>query len=359
VRRVVVVAITRVSAILAAAVLAAAILAGCGSQQQAQSDSRASPAAPSATPQPTNTADTNPGEQTGWMHGIGVSVPASWPRNALRCGDPSRTTLIVQPTGAGTPLCFVIRPKSLHPDVVWMAAYEPPVSAGAIFGAVALPARGFATMTPVTVAGEDARELRTRDRFGEAALLIVFPARRVFVQVSSTHPALIDGTVASIRSVTTDVESGCAVHTTAYDAPPAHPRLDQPLEMGVVTAVSGCHYLGGWLESTADSMPAAKLARLVHALEASPRMTKARAPIDSGCERLDPGPPSYSDDGPVVLRLRLADGSLRVVVVRIVMCTRWQSYVASGDIQRRVTGELLLSLPPLLVQFPGPETMSG
>ena len=296
--------------------------------------------------------------QTGWMHGVGVDAPATWPRNALRCGQPAKRTLVVEPASAVFPACFALPPKGSHPDVVWLGAYVPPLRPKALLGLVELPAGGLSAMTPLSIGGESAREWSGRDpAAGQPAVLVVLPARHVFVAVTSTHRALRDAVVASIRVVSTDPATGCATRTTAYDAPPPRPRLEQPIDVSGAVSVVACHYVSGWLSATASSMPPAALRTLVRSIGAAPHVTSARAPADTGCEGVDPGPPEYSDDGPVVLRFTFADGHSTVVVARTVYCTRWQSYLYAGDLERRLTGAVLEALPRVLDQFPDPDSM--
>jgi hypothetical protein len=176
--------------------------------------------------------------------------------------------------------------------------------------------------------------------------------------VSSVHRTIRDEVIASIRFVPKDPETGCATRTTAFDAPPAHPRLDRPIDVSGAVSVTACHYVAGWLETTAVSMPPVKLRALVRAIDAAPHVTSARAPVDQGCAGLDRGPAQWGDDGPVVLRFTFADGTTGVVVARVVWCTRWQSYVYAGNAERRLTGAVLAALPPrVLMQFPGIDTM--
>jgi hypothetical protein len=297
--------------------------------------------------------------QTGWMHGVGVDVPAAWPRNQLRCGDPWRTTLVVQSAGAAVPLCAWLTPENFHPDVVWVGSYVAPLQPGAVLGPVEAPARGLGAMTAITIDGEPAREVSTRDRrTHEPAVLVVLPKQAVFVSVSSVHQKIRADAVASIRVVTTDPATGCATRTSAYDRAPRHPILDRPIDVSAAVAAVACHYVAGWLETTAASISPVQRRALVRAVDRAPQVTTARAPIDRGCETVDRGPRQYSDDGPVVLRFRLRDGTTKVVVARVEWCTRWQSYLYAGNVVRRMTGAVLLALPAgVLDQFPGPTTM--
>ena len=331
----------------------AAALAGCDSG----GSHRATGPRPTA-PIPVTTPAHAPATQTGWLHGVAVDVPAGWPRNKLRCGTSYETSLIVLPAGAAFPACAWAKPKTLRPDVVWLAGFVPPLTASSRFLGADLPPGGLAKSTAVTINGEPARELQTRDNWTkEPAVLVVLPRRAVYVVVSSMHRTIRDSVVASIRFARRDAITGCLVRTSAYDAPPRHPHLDGRIDVSGAVSVSACHYVAGWLETTAASMPAAKLAALMRAIDAAPHVTSARAPVDRGCEGLAPGPPEWSDDGPVVLRFSFADGTSRIVVARVVECTRWQSYVFSGSVERRMTGALLAALPPVLVQFPGIDTM--
>lgn len=306
----------------------------------------------------TRTPTPAPAVQTGWLHGVGVDAPARWPRDALRCGHPAKSTLVVEPAGAAYPACFALPRKGSHPDVVWLGGYVPPLQPKAFLGLVELPAGGLSAMTPVTISGEPAREWQGRDPAAdEPAVLVVLPTRGVFVVVMSKDRSIRAAAVASIRIVATDPLTGCATRTTAYDAPPRHPDLDRPIDVSGAVGVVACHYVASWLTATAASVPTAKLAALVRAIGAAPHVTSNRAPEDAGCERLDPGSPEYGDDGPVVLRFTFHGGRSRVVVARVVYCTRWQSYLRAGDVERRMTGALLLALPRVLEQFPDPDTM--
>ncbi|MDQ1699470.1 MAG: hypothetical protein QOG34_1333 [Frankiaceae bacterium] len=319
-----------------------------------------SPRAASPVPTPSFSEGPRPvpPPQTGWMHGVGVDVPTTWPRNQLRCGEPWRTTLVVQSAGAAVPLCLWLAPKNFHPDVVWIGGYVPSLTEHTVLGTVEVPAGGLKAMRRLTIAGEPAAEWRSRDRrTGEPAVLIVLPRRAVFVTVSSVHRTIRDSVVASIRFVPKDPATGCATRSTAYDRPPRHPVFDRPIDVSGAVSVVGCHYIRGWLETTTGPMSGRKLRTLVAAIDAAPPLTTVRAPIDAGCAGLTPGPPEYNDDGPAVLRFIYADGRSTLVVVRVVWCTRWQSYLYAGDVERRLTGAVLLALPPLLSQFPGPDTM--
>ncbi len=292
------------------------------------------------------------------MHGVGVDVPATWPRNQLHCGNPARTTLVVEPAEAPSPLCLALPAKGAHPDVVWLGGYVSPLRAGTVLGLIELPDGGPAAMTPITIDGEPAREWRGRDPAAdEPAVLVVLPQRETFVAIASMRQSIRDAAVASIRVVGTDPSTGCPTRTTAYDEAPRHPRLDRPIDISGAVGVRACHYVAGWLVTTATSMPAAKLRALVRAIDAAPVVTSARAPDDAGCARVDRGPPEDSDDGPVVLRFSFAGNRSVVVVARVVMCTRWQSYLYAGDVERRLTGAVLRTLPPVLDQFPDPDTM--
>jgi hypothetical protein len=299
-----------------------------------------------------------PAPQTGWMHGVGIDVPPTWPRDRLRCGQPWETTLVVEPVSAVTPLCLAMPVKGAHPDVAWLGAYLPPLRPHTVLGLVEIPSGGLAAMTPTTIDTERAWRWQSRDfRTHEPALLVVVPSRRVFVEVASVHSTIRDAVIASIRFVPNDPATGCAVRTTAYDAPPQHPRLDRRIDVAGAVGVVACHYVAGWLEKTVPSMPAAGLRALVRAIDAAPHVTSALAPVDAGCQGLDRGPPEYDDDGPVVLRFSFPGGRSRVVVGRVTYCTRWQSYLYSGDVERRMTGAVLRALPRILDDFPGPDTM--
>ena len=335
------------------AVAASLALAGCD-HQRPHDTSEPKLAGPTVTETPRYV----PAPQTVWMHGVGIDVPAKWPRNELDCGRPFHTTVVVEPATAAFPLCVAIPPKHAHPNVAWLGAYLPPLRPGGVLGLVGVPAGGLAAMTRTTIDGVPAWTWEGHDpETDQPAVLVVVPSREIFVAVTSRNRSTRDSIVSSIRFAPKDPATRCATRTTAYDAAPRHPRLDRAIDVSGAVAVVACHYVAGWLESTATSMSAAKLRTLVHAIRAAPHVTSARAPEDTGCAGLDPGPPAYSDDGPVVLRFAFADGHSAVVVVRVVNCTRWQSYLYAGNVERRLTGAVLLALPPVLVQFPGPDSM--
>jgi len=311
-----------------------------------------------AVPTFTETPHYTPAQQTGWMHGVGVDVPRSWPRDLLTCGQPKGTTFVVESASAGAPLCFTKPVKGAHPDVAWLGVYIPPLRPGVALGLVEIPSRGLAAMTPTTIDGVRAWSWQSRDfRTHEPAVLVVVPARSVYVAVASVHRAVREAVIGSIRFVTNDSATGCSTRTTAYDGPPRHPRLDRHIDVSGAVGVVACHYVGGWLETTATSVPASQLKALVRAIDAAPHVTTALAPDDQGCQGLDRGPPQYDGDGPVVLRFSFAGGRTSVVVARVSFCTRWQSYLYAGDIERRMTGAVLLALPPVLNDFPDPNSM--
>ena len=64
-------------------------------------------------------------------------------------------------------------------------------------------------------------------------------------------------------------------------------------KIGLHPNVVACHYVAGWLETTAVSMPPGKLQALVRAIDAAPHVTAARAPVDNGCQNVDGGPPPF------------------------------------------------------------------
>lgn len=328
-------------------------VAGCtGSTPHRAAD----PVAP--TPSYTEGPRHTPAPQTGWMHGVGVDVPARWPRDLLRCGQPAGTTFVVESASAVHTMCYAQPVKGAHPDVAWLGAYLPPLRPGTSLGLVEIPSRGLAAMTRTTIDGVRAWSWQTRDsRTHQPAVLVVVPDRAVFVEVASAHRAVREAVIGSIRFVSKDPATGCAVRTTVYDTPPPHPRLDGQLDVSGAVGVVACHYVAGLLETTATSVPAAQLKALVHAIDSAPHITATLAPVDQGCQSVDRGPPQYSDDGPVVLRFSYADGHSKVVVARVSYCTRWQSYLYSGDVERRMTGALLHALPRVLDQFPDPDTM--
>ena len=74
-----------------------------------------------------------------------------------------------------------------------------------------------------------------------------------------------------------------------------------------------------------------------------------------GCVAVQRQSPSPVE--PMLLTFAYPDGSTRLVVARILWCTRWQSYVTTGSYTRRITPQILTALPPVWMDYPDPDSM--
>jgi len=318
------------------AAIALAVASGCGSQISNSSDRLAPKSTQTPTPAPA-------GMQQYWLRGVGVDAPSSWKPNAVQCGTPMADTVIVDYTGEVTPGCLITRPPtnisvielSSGTNNNELAQYE---------------------WRPTAIHGIPVEEANKRTDDGRHERLVEFPDREVFVDITSSDQALIDATEQSLQVVDRDPETGCVVHTNAYDdgKPPAQGDAAELLP-GHPASATGCVYVRGWLEQ-GTRVTGDKLATLIDAVQAAPAPTDERAPDDTNCESVA-NLVTPDDDPPMVLHFDYADSSTWTVVAKISPCTRWQSTISSGSVTRRIDQRLLLALPSLWNMYPDPDSM--
>ena len=298
------------------AALALALASGCGSEIANSGDR--------VTPRSTQTPTPAPsGMRQYWLRGVGVDAPSDWKPGRVQCGTPMANTVIVMYSGESTPGCLITNPPK-HLSVIELRV-----------------AKG---------------ESSERTNGGQHERVIAFPDRDVMLSISSPDQSVVDAAVRSVQVVDTDPETGCVVHTTAYDDGKPSPQGDSHyLLPGHPTSATGCVYVSGWLEGSAR-VTGDKLTTLVDAVQAAPETTDLRAPDDTNCESVA-GMPDPSGDAPMVLHFDYADSSTWTLVAKISWCTRWQSAISSGDVTRRIDQRLLLALPNLWTSYPSPDSM--
>jgi hypothetical protein len=109
--------------------------------------------------------------------GVQVFVPASWPRNQLRCGTPVRDTVVVDPGPVEDCLLTPAPPVSY-------AELRP------VYSVAADPDAQLATR-PVSIgSGIPARRGEDRMGDGRTRVVLVVPSRKVVVLAVSSDPAL-------------------------------------------------------------------------------------------------------------------------------------------------------------------------
>ena len=291
--------------------------------------------------------------QRAWLHGVGVDAPAAWARNAMHCGQPTADTLVV---GSGGNETCATWPQS-HASVVWLGAYDKePLRPNVILGDAALGRAGVQGLRATRVAGEPARTGRLRSTSGGTTQIVLFPQRRAYVTVHSGDQHLVEQVLRSIQVTAVDPATHCRVHTNEYDDPRRLPvQPGDALVPGAPAMVTACGYVDDWLEQTA-TMRGDRLQRLLTALDAAPAPTEERSGDDwPGCVAVQRQSPSPVE--PMLLTFAYPDGSTRLVVARILWCTRWQSYVTTGSYTRRITPQILTALPPVWMDYPDPDSM--
>jgi hypothetical protein len=259
----------------------------------------------------------------------------------VRCGTPIANTVIVDYAGTATPAClYGGAPK--HLSVIEMST-----------GNAALVT---ADWRPSSIDGVPTEETDRHSADGDHERLVSFPDRHLTVTITSADPAVIDTARSSMRVTDTDPETGCVVHTNAYDDGKPDAQGDShELLPGDPTNTRACVYVSGWLERS-EVVGGSRMTALADAIRAAPPTTDRRAPDDTNCESVaDMQTPS--DNPPMVLHFDYADSSTWTLVAKTSWCTRWQSTISSGDVTRRIDQRLLLTLPQLWTSYPDPDSM--
>jgi hypothetical protein len=308
---------------------------GCGTELSNSSDRLAPKSTQTPTPAPA-------GMQQYWLRGVGVDAPSSWKPNHAQCGTPLGNTVVVYYSGEGIAGCAIMgAPK--HLSVIEMSAGNN-------------ASLGTTGWQPSTVDGVSVEAADRQTDDGDHERLVHFTDRNVMVDITSPDQSVIDAATQSLQVVDSDPETGCVVHTTAYDdgKPPAQGDAPELLP-GHPTSAIGCVYVSGWLEQGAR-VTGDKLTTLVDAIQAAPETTTRRAPDDANCESVA-SMQRPEDNPPMVLRFGYSDSSTWTVVAKINACTRWQSAISSGSVTRRIDEQLLLALPSLWSEYPDPDSM--
>ena len=320
--------------------VALAMTSGCGSAVSNSGDRITPRDTPTSTPTPKPAPE---GMEQYWLRGVGVDAPASWKPNRAQCGTPVASTVIVMYSGEGVAGCAITNPPK-HLSVIRMSAGD---------NKAAYQQHDW---HPETINGDAVEVANERTDQGDHERLVHFADRQVTVDMTSPDESIIDAATQSLQTVDTDPDTGCVVHTDAYDDGKPAPQGDAHVLLpGHPTSAIGCVYVSGWLESNAR-VSGDKLTALVNAVRAAPALTDSQAPDDTNCESVA-GMQDPSDNPPMMLRFDYADSSTWTLVAKINWCTRWQSTISSGSVTRRITGALLLALPQLWMGYPDPDSM--
>lgn len=321
---------------LVAVAVALVVASGCGSEIASSGDR----IVPRSTQTPTPAAQ---GYQHYWLRGVGVDAPSSWKPNALRCGTPTANTVIVFYAGSASEGCALTNPPK-HLSVIELSAGNNNAT------------QAKYDWQPTTIDGMAVEEVDRRTADGDHERLVTFADRQVTVDITSPDQSVVDAASQSLQVVNTDPDTGCVVHTNAYDdgKPPDQGNAHELLP-GHPTSATGCVYVSGWLEQSAR-VSGDKLATLVDAIQSAPPPTDERAPDDTNCESVA-NLITPADNPPMMLRFDYSDSSTWTLVAQINPCTRWQSAISSGSVTRRIDQRLLLALPQLWTSYPDPDSM--
>ena len=278
--------------------------------------------------------------QRAWLRGVGADAPAGWKRDATQCGTPMHDTLVVDYTGEATPACLVASPPT-DVSVIEMAT-------GTASDTATYDETATIDGVPVEVSTGRAADGRTQR-------VVHFTDRDVSVTITSPDASTVDAAYRSLQVTDTDPDSGCVVHTHAYDSGrPPDQGGSGVLLPGDPTSAVACVYVDGWLEETSN-VTGDKLTTLLDAARAAPPTTDQRAPDDANCESVR-SLVTPADDPPMLLRFDGPDGHW-LLVAKIAPCTRWQSTISSGSTTRRIDQRLLLALPAVWTSYPDPDSM--
>lgn len=186
-------------------------------------------------------------------HGIEVAVPAAWKLGRGTCGTPQANTVLWNEDAIAT--CLTGQPPGL--SVVEFNGFirEP---------------RGWYRRhtTPLTIDGTRARRRDAGTVRGSHEVQLAFPGRDISVAVLSPHPALLRRILASVRTVSTDL-NGCPTHPVPDYRRGSKQSSPQPFVPAGAIKMTGCSYQGRWLDHS-NRVGAAAARRLAHALDAAP-----------------------------------------------------------------------------------------
>ena len=318
--------------------VALAMTSGCGSAVSNSGDRITPRDTPTSTPTPAPA-----GMEHFWLHGVGIDAPSSWKPNQTECGTPIENTVLVEYAGATSATCGYAGPPR-HVSVIEMSP-----------GNNNMTYRTY-DWQPETINGNPVEVVNRRTDDGDRERLVRFAVRQVTVDITSPDQSVIDAATRSLQTIDVDPDTGCVVHTNAYDDGKPAPQGDGRYVLpGHPTSATGCVYVSGWLEQS-DRVTGDKLTTLVNAIQAAPATTDERAPDDANCESVA-NMVTPDENPPMVLHFNYSDSSTWTVVAKISWCTRWQSSISSGDVTRRIDQALLLALPDLWMMTPDPDSM--
>jgi hypothetical protein len=272
-----------------------------------------------------------------WVHGVGIDVPASWPRNALKCGIPTMNTVVVTTLPYGHRPCAATEPTGL--SFAWLGSFRDSVTVGSTLGALTVDRTHLDELHKSVVNHIGVLRGVWRTAAGEPLTVLVLPQRHVYVFIATPDRQLYARTLLSLQLVAVDPDTGCEVFTRDYDdAASLSPSVRRPLVPPAVSSVDACYYVDGWLEATAslDGEDAQSLAR---SIDGAPT-----GRVSHRCDTFRQG--GLVLTGPMVLRFH--DGAdLHTAVARVVSCHGWDSYVTNGAVTHAIDRATLRRIPRL------------
>lgn len=192
-----------------------------------------------ASIRPPSSTAVSPTEQVIGFHGLLLTVPSSWKINDTTCGTPQGDT-VVRDQGA-TASCLAGRPPGISsvefvddPDY-WLSQIDSSMKAFTNSNGVHLES---GTVT------------------GRRDLAIYVPSTGALMLFDVASGAESNAIIDSIQLADTD-PNGCAMHETQLDPPPSYvPPASTQVAMipGSPTSIAICHYVDGWLASSASEM---------------------------------------------------------------------------------------------------------
>jgi hypothetical protein len=198
-----------------------------------------------------------PGGQWVSVHGLEVTVPASWKLEDTQCGMPVASTVVVLDGGL-VPDCFVQVKNRGRLTVVQIGGY----------GYQRTTVRAL-PLHPSSIDGTHALIGAVTSSYDPPGTLVYVPKVDAVVEVTGPDPALRRQILDSVRVVRTD-SVGCPTRVAAVHA------AGSPLTSGAGRLVPGtpvaatvCNYRQDWVD-TSRALGPAETARLARVLDALP-----------------------------------------------------------------------------------------
>jgi hypothetical protein len=192
-------------------------------------------------------------------YGLEVTVPAGWPTNDVRCGQPTGSTVVFD----SRPIDFCLPPP--EPATVEVVAVG---RVGRLLGVDVGPDPPRLEWEDIQVDGEPARRAFAKRADGRTAAALVFPQRGVGVWLRVHDAALAQAVVASVRAVSGDVDRNGCFFTLQPGGRLENPA-PAPIDVGAPEWAAACHYDSGRL-IVSDRREGAQLESLLDLLRRAP-----------------------------------------------------------------------------------------